>query len=114
VIRHTYDEICSSFFSMRTCVTIVPNMINYIYSSHLRLYNRKRLSLLMLQQETRPYINGFALGCCDQSTTVCNCDHNSLKERDPNNERACEIHWKTTEKYKVGSACEMCYQLYQQ
>lgn len=86
---------------MRTCVPIVPNMISCISSTHLRLSNGKRLSLL-LQQETRPYINGFALGCCDQSTTVSKCNHYSLMERDAHNERACEIHWKTTEKDKVG------------
>ncbi len=45
-------------------------MINYIFSMHLQLSNGKKLSL---QQETRPYVSGFPLGCCD---------HSSLMERD--------------------------------
>jgi len=36
-------------------------MINYIFSTHLQLSNGMRLSL---QQETRPYVGGFPLGCC--------------------------------------------------
>jgi hypothetical protein len=47
---------------------------------HLQLSNEKPL---LLQQETRPYVSGFPLGCCDHSYIECNCDHNSLMERDP-------------------------------
>jgi len=40
-------------------------MINYIFSPQLQLPNAK---LLFLQQETRPYVCGFPLGCCDHIT----------------------------------------------
>jgi hypothetical protein len=47
-------------FFTRTCVPNVPNMINYIFSTHLQL--------LYLQQEWRPYVSDFPLGCCDPNT----------------------------------------------
>jgi hypothetical protein len=36
--------------------------LKYIFSMHLQLFNDKQLSL---QQETRSYVSGFPLGCCD-------------------------------------------------
>jgi len=53
------------------CVASILNMINYIFSIHLQLSNGKWLSL---QQETRHYVSGFPLGCCD---------HSILMERGP-------------------------------
>jgi hypothetical protein len=58
---------------------LVPNTINYIFSPDLYLSNGKQL---FLQQETRPHVNGFPLGCCDHST-LCSCDHSNLMEREP-------------------------------
>jgi hypothetical protein len=59
---HLKMGICPFF--MKTCVPRVPNMINYIFSMHLQLSNGKKLSL---QQEIRPYVSGFPLGCCDHN-----------------------------------------------
>jgi hypothetical protein len=53
-------------------------MINYIFSTHLQLSNGKRLSL---QQETRPYVGGFPLGCCDQSALCVVVITEALGER---------------------------------
>ncbi len=63
----------AQIFNMRTCVSRVSNMIDYIFSLHLQLSNGKQLSL---HQETRPCNNGFPLGWCD---------HSSLLEREPKN-----------------------------
>ncbi len=38
---------------------------------------------LSMQQETRPYVNGFPLGCSITMHTVCSCDVSSLVDRDP-------------------------------
>jgi hypothetical protein len=43
----------------------VLKVINHIFSTHLQLSNGKQLSL---EQETRPYVSGFTLGCCNHST----------------------------------------------
>jgi hypothetical protein len=58
------------FFSMKTCVPRVLNMINYIFPMHLEFSNENWLSL---QQETKPYVGGFPLGCGDHSYTLCEC-----------------------------------------
>ncbi len=50
-----------------------PKVLKMIILKALAAFHWKKL--LSLQQETRPYVNGFPLGCCD---------HSSLMERDPN------------------------------
>jgi hypothetical protein len=52
----------SWIFKIRTCVPRVPNMINYMFFITVvaDFSNGKWLSI---QQETRPYIIGFPLGC---------------------------------------------------
>jgi hypothetical protein len=55
VVSQLLTHICP-FFLMRTCITRVPNMINYVFSMHVRLSNGKRVSM---QQETRPYVSDF-------------------------------------------------------
>ncbi len=63
------------FFFSWIRVPKVLNMINYIISPQLQVSNGKWMPL---QQETRPYVSGFPLGCCD---------HSSLMERD----RKCNV-----------------------
>jgi hypothetical protein len=72
---------------MRTCVPKVPNVINYIFSTHLQVSNGKQL---YLQQQTRPYVSGFPLGCCDHRSlmdwkdslkvALCGSRHTTLKK----------------------------------
>jgi hypothetical protein len=50
----THHKMRSVLFFVRTCGPRVPNMINYIFSTHLQLSNGKQL---FLQQETRPYVS---------------------------------------------------------
>jgi len=50
----THHKMRSVLFFMRTCGPGVPNMINYMFSTHLQLSNGKQL---FLQQETRPYVS---------------------------------------------------------
>ncbi len=53
-----FNDICLSF--MKTCVPRVPK---------LHICTRvAALQMLSLQQEIRPYVNGFPLVCCDHST----------------------------------------------
>jgi hypothetical protein len=59
------NDICH--FKMRTCVPKGPNAINDIFSTHMQISNGNQL---YLQQETRPYVSGFPLGCSDH-ITVC-------------------------------------------
>jgi len=59
-----------SVFFIRKCVPRVPNIINYIFSTHLHLYHGNRLSLSARNK-----------ALC-QRHTLCECDHSSLMERD--------------------------------
>jgi len=59
---------------MTTCVPRVPNMINYIFSTHFAALQWK--ASLLTAEEARSCVSGFPL-------TMCNCDHSSLMERDP-------------------------------
>jgi len=61
VTRHT---VTSVFLFMRTCVCRISNMPKYKFSMHLQIFNGM---LPSLQQEIRPYVNGFPSGCSDTS-----------------------------------------------
>jgi hypothetical protein len=47
---------------------------------HLQLSNEKGLSM---QQETRPYVNGFSFWVLRSQHNMYNCDQSSLMESDP-------------------------------
>jgi hypothetical protein len=49
-------------------------MINYIFSTHFAALQWK--ASLLTAEEARSCVSGFPL-------TMCNCDHSSLMERDP-------------------------------
>jgi len=45
----------------------VANLLPYIFSMQLQPSNGKHM---FMQQETRPSVNSFQLGCCDQCGVI--------------------------------------------
>jgi hypothetical protein len=64
-------HMCVVLFHENMCSQRVPNLINYIFSM-----------TVSQQQETRPYIRCFLLGCCDHSTHSSQMEGGSKKKSD--------------------------------
>jgi hypothetical protein len=75
------SQIYVIFYSRRR-VPRVLNVINYIFSMHLQLFNGMGSDCPYIKKQ-RPYVSGFPIWLLWSQHTMCNYNHNNLMEGSP-------------------------------